>query len=159
MNSVVMLLLKNKGGNMIYIGSDHAGYETKEHIKKFLEKNKLDFKDFSPKTKPGDDYPDSAKKVAKAVAKDKDSKGILICGTGVGMTIAANRIKGARAALLLDDYTTKKARSSNDANIACLRGWHFSKTKAEKQIKLFLKTPFDHKARRQRRIKKLDKLK
>ena len=143
---------------MIYIGSDHAGYETKEYIKNFLEKNKIKYKDFSPKTKQGDDYPDHAKKVAKSVAKDKGSKGILICGTGVGMTIAANRIKGVRSALLLDEYTTKKARSSNDANVACLRGWKFSKPKATKLIKLFLKTPFDKKTRRQRRIKKLKKL-
>jgi|TARA_B100002003_G_C13900091_1_gene438555 ribose 5-phosphate isomerase B len=144
---------------MIYIGSDHAGYETKEYIKKFLEKGKIEFKDFSKKTKPGDDYPDSAKKVARAVVKDKNSKGILVCGTGVGMTIAANRIKGARATLLLDEYTTKKARSSNDANVACFRGWHFSKAKSTKLIKIFLKTPFDNKSRRQRRIKKLDNLK
>jgi|TARA_B100002003_G_C14083491_1_gene521228 ribose 5-phosphate isomerase B len=143
---------------MIYIGSDHAGFKTKEYIKKFLAKSNLDYKDLSPIAKEGDDYPEHAAKVAKAVAKNKNNKGILVCGTGVGMTMAANKIKGARAVLLLDKYTTKKSRTSNDANIACLRGWDFSKRKAANLLDLFLKTPFDKKARRERRIKKLDKL-
>jgi ribose 5-phosphate isomerase B len=143
---------------MIYIGSDHAGFKTKEYIKRFLEKNNLDYKDLSGINKEGDDYPEHAQKVAKAVAKNKNNKGILICGTGVGMTIAANRFKGARAVLLLDKYTTKKSRTSNDANIACLRGWDFNERKAAKLIDLFLKTEFDKKTRRERRIKQLDKI-
>ncbi|MBW2992264.1 ribose 5-phosphate isomerase B [Candidatus Woesearchaeota archaeon] len=141
----------------IIIGADHAGFGMKEYIKKHLKN--FEVVDVSPKTKEGDDYPDYAKKVAKKVARNKDSKGILICGTGVGMCIAANRFKGIRAALVLDEFTAKKSRSSNDANIACLRGWNFSKEKALRLVKLFLKTPFDNKARRNRRVKKLDRLK
>jgi ribose 5-phosphate isomerase B len=140
----------------LIIGADHAGYEMKEYIKKQLKD--MDIKDVSEKVKEGDDYPDHVKRLVKELKKDKKAKGILVCGTGVGVCIAANRFRGIRAALLFNEHITKKARTSNDANVACFSGWNFSKEKAVKLAKLFLKTQFDNKKRRQRRIKKLDKL-
>ena len=140
---------------MIYLGSDHAGFKTKEVIKKYLEKNKIRFTDLSSKFVDGDDYPDHAKKVAKKVAKDKKSKGILVCGSGTGMTIAANRIKGVRAALAYDKYSAVMARKDNDTNIIALRGRNFPAKKAVDLVKLWLKTPFTGKSRHKKRIKKL----
>jgi ribose 5-phosphate isomerase B len=144
---------------MIFIGADHAGYQTKEHIKKFLDKNKIRYKDFgSSSPKKPDDYPDYAKKVAKSVAKDKNSKGILICGTGTGMVMAANKIKGARAALVYDNYTAVKSREDNDANIIALRGRGFSREKAKILVKIWLKTKFSNKPRHKRRIQKINRM-
>lgn len=140
---------------MIFIGADHAGFATKEYLKKFLDKNKIGYKDLSPKLKDGDDYPDHAKKVAKEVAKNKNNKGILICGTGTGMVIAANKVKGIRAALVYDTYSAKKSREDNDANIITLRGRGFSKRRAAKLTKLFLNTHFSNIPKHKRRIRKL----
>ena len=104
---------------MIYLGADHAGYELKEFLKKHLDKKKLKYKDLGALKKvQGDDYPDYAFKVAKKVAKEK-AKGILVCGTGVGVCMAANRIKGARAALVHDAKYAKatlKKRQSRDSS-------------------------------------------
>lgn len=113
---------------MIYIGADHAGYLTKEHIKKFLDKKKMQYIDVGTgKPKKSDDYPDYAKAVARQVARG--NQGILICGTGTGMVMAANKVRGVRAALVYDKYTAVKSREDNDANIIALRGRGFSKRK------------------------------
>ena len=140
---------------MIAIGSDHAGYATKEHIRKFLEKNNIEYIDVSKVSRLHDDYPDYAKKVSKIVIKDKKNRGILVCGTGTGMVMAANKVKGIRAALVYDRYTAVKAREDNDANVMALRGRGFSKVKALSLAKIWLKTPFSNKDRHKRRIKKL----
>lgn len=139
---------------MIYIASDHAGYELKEYLKKYFDREKIEYKDLGTNSKEKVDYPDYAKKVALKVKKSKQ-KGILICGTGTGMCIAANRIKGIRAALIYDEYSAKKSRQDNDANIACLRGRKFSKEKAKYIVNVWLKTNFSNKIRYKRRIKKL----
>jgi len=143
----------------IILAADHAGFKMKEFIKKQLIKKKLDFVDVSPVLKDGDDYPDHVKKAVKEIIKKKDNVGVFACGTGVGVNIAANKHKGIRSALLTDNYTAKKSRTSNNANVACLRGWNLSREKAWKYVQTFLKTPFDKQKRRVRRIKKLDKLK
>lgn len=140
---------------MIYLGADHAGYKTKEEIKKYLEKNKIKFKDLSPNYDEKDDYPDHAKRVALKVVKEKGAKGILVCGSGTGMTIAANRFKGIRAALAYDKYSAIMARKDNDTNIITLRGRNFSSKKTIRLVELWLKTPFSREQRHKKRIKKL----
>ena len=145
---------------MLYIGADHAGYLTKEHIKKFLNKNKIPYIDIGTnKPKKSDDYPDYAKSVARQVSKSHENKGILICGTGTGMVMAANKVKGARAALAYDKYTAVKSRENNDANILALRGTGFPKKKAVELMKVWLKTEFNGKERHKRRIAKISRIK
>lgn len=144
---------------MIYIGSDHAGYETKEYIKKILDKKKLKYKDLGPDT--GDksvDYPDYAKAVAKAVVKGKSNRGILVCGSGTGMAMAANKIKNARAAMVYDKYSAVMSRKDNDSNIITLRGRGFSKQRCAELVKVWLATPFTGLARHKKRVKKLNTL-
>ena len=139
---------------MIYLGADHAGWKIKESVRMFLEKNKIKYKDFSPRLILDDDYPDYAKQVAKAVVKNK-GKGILVCGTGTGMVMSANKIKGVRAALVYDIYTAIKSREDNDANIIALRGRYFSRLTAKALIKKWLNTKFSNLARHKRRLKKI----
>ena len=149
-----------KGVKMIYIGADHAGYTTKETIKKFLEKQKTPYIDVGTnKPKKSDDYPTYAKAVARQVANNIDNKGILICGTGTGMVMAANKISKVRAALVYDNYTAIKSREDNDANIIALRGQGFSKEKAKELVKIWLKTPFSNKVRHKRRLVKISRIK
>lgn len=146
---------------MIYIGADHAGFPLKEKIKQFLEKKKLSFQDLSKRYNAKDDYPDITKRVALAVKKNNqvvENVGILVCGTGIGIDIAANRFKGIRAAPVYDEYTAVQSRTHNDANIICLRGRKFPAKYALKLVDLFLKTPFSGEQRHKRRIKKLDTL-
>ena len=140
---------------MLYLGADHAGFKTKEAIKKFLEKNNIKYKDMSLKFVHGDDYPDAAKAVAKEVVKNKNNKGILVCGSGIGMTIAANKVKGTRAAYVHDLYSAIKSREHNNANIIALRGRYFSRTNAKALVKKWLNTPFNNLPRHKRRVAKL----
>lgn len=102
---------------MIAIGSDHGGFNLKKKLIDYLEKNKLAYKDFGTYTCEACDYPDIAVAVAEEVAAGRFDKGILICGTGIGMSIAANKIKGIRAALCHDVFSAKATRRHNDANI------------------------------------------
>jgi ribose 5-phosphate isomerase B len=150
----------------IVIGSDHGGYETKQAIIASLSKQGytlVDVGGFDP-AQP-DDYPDFAVQVGKAVASDAPTgaaagkpaptMGVLICGSGTGMAIAANKVKGIRAAVIYDDYSAKMARMDNDANIACLRGRGFSAKKDLALVHTFLTTPFSGIDRHKRRIKKI----
>jgi ribose 5-phosphate isomerase B len=139
----------------IHIASDHAGYETKEKLKKFLEKNKIETIDYGTFDKNPADYPEKAEKVAKAVAKEKKSLGILICGTGIGMSIAANKIKGIRAANPFDKFTAKAAREHNHANIICLGGRTYKPKKAEEILKAFLSAKPSKEKRHLKRIKQI----
>ena len=144
-------------GEKLFLGADHAGFAAKEKIKFYLERKKINYKDLSPKYSAGDDYPDHAFKVAKKVKQNKNHKGILICGSGVGMAMAANKIKGIRAVAAYDAYTAKMSRFHNDANILALRARIFTLPKTEEIISLWLKTRFSNATRHKRRIKKLDK--
>ncbi|MDA3855226.1 MAG: ribose 5-phosphate isomerase B [Candidatus Woesearchaeota archaeon] len=142
----------------IYIGSDHAGFKSKEKIKKILTKLNYEYVDMGPNNDERSvDYPLFAAKVAKAVLKN-ESKGILICGSGTGMQIAANKIKGIRAAFSYDSYSAKMARQDNDANILTLRGRKFPSLKYKSIVKAFLETKFSGEERHQRRIEQLSKL-
>jgi ribose 5-phosphate isomerase B len=144
----------------IYIASDHAGVDAKEEVKKIIAgMNEKDFEaiDLGPKTTKSVDYPDYAKMVCRGVIEDKDkSLGILICGTGTGMTIAANKIKGIRAALGIDEYSAMMARAHNNANVLTLRAREFDKSKYKDIVRAFLLTQFSNEIRHIRRITKLE---
>ncbi len=142
----------------IFIGSDHAGYETKEYLKKKLEKMGNKIIDYGTFSKEQSDYPDYAKKVAEATVKDKKSIGVLVCGTGIGMNITANKIKGIKAANPFNEYTAKLAREHNHANIVCLGGRTYDKKTAWKIMHAFLKAKPSKEKRHARRIKKIEEI-
>jgi ribose 5-phosphate isomerase B len=137
----------------IYIASDHAGFKLKSSIlSKFAKKKKLI--DLGPNSSISVDYPDYAKKLSKKIASNKGSLGILICGSGMGMAITANKIKNVRAALCYSNKNTKLSRLHNNANIITLGERLISKNKAINLIKIFLRTKFEG-GRHLRRIKKM----
>ena len=141
-----------------YIGSDHAGFKTKESLQKFLEKKGIQTLDLGTHDEESVDYPDYAEKVAKKVAKDKGSFGLLICGTGIGMSIAANKVKGIRAANPFDTKTATLARAHNNANIICLSGREYKAEFAKKILNAFLNAKPSKLARHKNRVKKIAKL-
>ena len=138
----------------IFISSDHAGYKLKEQIKLHLLKKKISFKDLGPYNEERVDYPDFAHKVAKKVKTNKNNFGILVCGSGMGMNIAANRHKNIRAAQCFNLKSTKLSRLHNDANIITLGSRLITKKNALKFVSVFLNTKFDG-GRHLRRIKKI----
>ena len=138
----------------IFISSDHAGFRLKEALKTYLKRKKLDFQDFGPKNDNSVDYPDYAHKVAKKVRLSKKNVGILICGSGTGMNIAANKHKNIRAAQCFNLKSTKLSRLHNDANIITLGSRLITKKNALKFISVFLNTKFDG-GRHLRRVKKI----
>ena len=107
---------------MIAIGSDHGGFELKNHVVKYLEDKGYEVKDYGVYSEDSVDYPDCAKPVCEAVLDGTAEKGILFCGTGIGISIAANKFKGIRAALCGDVYSAAMAKQHNDANVICLGG-------------------------------------
>jgi len=139
----------------IYIGSDHAGFSAKEEIKSILEKISISYVDIGPSSDKRVDYPDFAKKVCDKVLKDKESFGILICGSGTGMQIAANKIKGIRAAFCYDEYSAKMTKNDNNANVLTLRSREFDHKKYKKIIQTFLETKFSGEERHKKRIEKI----
>lgn len=139
----------------IYLGADHAGYRLKEKVKARLIADGHRVRDLSPTFKDGDDYPVPARAVATRVAKNKGSRGVLVCGSGVGMAIGANRVKGIRAFDAFDEKTVKLAREHNDANVIALSGWHLNASKAEKLLGIFFKTRSSSASRHRRRVKQL----
>ena len=137
--------------NRIYIASDHAGFELKEEI---LRANRDLLLDLGTKNKDRVDYPDFALSLVESVKKDKESKGILICGTGNGMAIAANRHKNIRAGLVFNAEITKLIRQHNDANVLVLPGRFIDIQEALKCVDIFLTTNFEQ-GRHKRRIQKI----
>ena len=138
----------------IAIGSDHAGFELKEQIKNILLERHATITDVGATTEESVDYPDFGFKVAELVSGGEVEKGILICGTGVGMSIVANKVKGVRAALAFDLYTAIQSRRHLDANILVLGGRVTGKGLAEEIVKSWLDTPFEG-GRHQKRIDKI----
>ena len=124
---------------MIAIGADHAGFLAKEKLKKHLKV----LKDFGTQSEESCDYPLIAKAVAQEVAEGKSEKGILICGSGIGMCIVANKVKGIRAAVCNDVNTAKLSRSHNDANVLCIGARIVTSEEIEKIVDTFLSTPFE----------------
>lgn len=143
------------GIKKLYLGADHAGFAVKEKLKKYFKEKKISFEDLGTYSLDSVDYPDYAIAVAKKISKDKNTKGILICGTGTGMAIAANKVKGIRAVAAYDNYSAKMSRNDNDANVLALRGRFFPFDKIERIVSIWLKTPFSQKPRHKRRINKI----
>jgi ribose 5-phosphate isomerase B len=144
---------------MLYIGADHRGYNLKEEIKKFLEEKKIKFNDLGNlKYDQNDDYPDFAKKVALEISSDDKNKGILICGSGIGMSIAANKVKGVRAGLCLSSYMAKEAKKAIDINILCLAADLTDPNTAKNIVRDWLETNFKKEERYLRRVKKINQL-
>lgn len=137
----------------IAIASDHAGFRLKEEIKNFL-KEEHNIKDFGTYSEESCDYPDYTKKAAIEVAKGKFKRGIIICGTGIGASIVANKIPGIRAALCSEPLSCRFARSHNDANILCLGARMIGIEMAKEIVKVFLETEFSG-GRHKKRIRKI----
>ena len=143
---------------MIAIGSDHAGFEYKEKLKKLLDEIGESYQDFGTTTPDSVDYPDIAHLVSKLVASGKCLPGILICGTGIGMSIVANKHKGIRAAACESSASAKLSREHNDANILCFGARIVSWETAAEIVKMFLLTPFSGCERHMYRIEKIHSL-
>ena len=140
---------------MIAIGSDHAGFEFKKRICKLLDDLGEKYIDFGTLNQESCDYPDYAKLVANSIIEKKSDKGILICGSGIGMSIAANRYKGIRAALCWSEEITKASRSHNDSNVLVLGERFTPWIEVEKIVKVWLQTDFEG-GRHINRINKID---
>lgn len=137
---------------MIGLGSDQAGYALKQEIIQYLEKEGLEYKDYGSYDEQPCDYPVYGKKVAEAVAAGECKKGILICGTGIGISISANKVKGIRAALCSDCFSAEATRLHNDANIVAMGARVVGPGLAVKIVDTFLNTPFSGEERHKRRI-------
>ena len=138
----------------IVIASDHAGYSLKEYVKKFLNRKKIQIKDVGANSNEKVDYPDYAHKLSKVIKKNRNSIGVLICGSGQGMIMAANKHKNIRAALCYNVKSTKLSRLHNDANVITLGSRLISKKNALKYLNIFLKTKFEG-GRHKKRIMKI----
>lgn len=141
---------------MIAIGCDHGGFDLKKEIMEHLEGRKISFKDYGTYTKDSCDYPVYARKVADAVLSGECEFGILICGTGIGISIAANKISGIRAALCHDTFSAEATRSHNDANILAMGARVIGPGLALKIVDTFLDTPFSQDERHIRRIRLIE---
>jgi ribose 5-phosphate isomerase B len=126
-----------------YIATDHAGYNIKDFVKEVVVNLGHEIIDLGPHSSDRVDYPDFAKKCANAVVEDEGSFGILICGTGIGISISANKVPGIRAALCHDHYTAKLTRQHNDANILCFGERVVGKGVIEEMIEAFANTAFE----------------
>jgi ribose 5-phosphate isomerase B len=141
---------------MIALGCDHGGYELKLEIKKYLDSKGIEYVDYGCDSTASVDYPVYAKKVAHAILDGTCEKGILICGTGIGISITANKIPGIRAAVCTDCFTAQATREHNDANILALGGRVVGVGLAEKIVETFLNTPFSGDERHLRRIAQIE---
>ena len=141
----------------IAIGSDHAGFQMKEAIRRRLSEEKdLEIRDFGTFSEESCDYPEFAHAVAHAVADGEADRGILVCGTGIGMSMAANKVKGIRAAVVGDAFSAQATRDHNDANILCLGARVLDQESADQFVDIFLSTPFSNGTNHVRRISKLE---
>lgn len=138
----------------IAIGSDHGGYSLKELIKEDLQKKGFDIKDFGTDSEASCDYPEFAQEVGEAVASGEYQRGILICGTGIGISIAANKIPGIRCALVGDCFSAKATRQHNDTNVLALGGRVVGPGLALEIVDIWLNTEYEG-GRHQRRIDKI----
>ena len=139
----------------LVIGSDHGGYALKEDIKKTLSSMGMEFDDCGVRDESSVDYPEIARKLCNAIIDGKYDRGILLCGTGIGVSIVANRIKGIRAALCGDVFSAKMSREHNDANVLCLGGRVTGPGLADMIVRTWLDTPFGG-GRHLRRIEMID---
>ena len=128
---------------MIALGSDHGGYLLKEELKKHLEEKGVEFKDFGTDSTASCDYPVYAEKVCRAIQSGECEKGILICGTGIGMSMCANKCKGIRAAVCGDHFSAEFTRKHNDANVLCMGARTIGPGVALQIADIFLTTEFE----------------
>ncbi len=138
----------------VAIGCDHAGVSMKSEIVPVLDELSIEWEDFGTKDEESVDYPDFGEKVSEAVSKGNVDRGILICGTGIGMSIVANKVSGIRAALCQEDYSAKMSRLHNDANVLVLPGRIIDKERATEIVKTWFTTDFEG-GRHQRRLDKI----
>lgn len=128
---------------MLAIGADHGGYKLKEEIKKYLEEKEIEYKDFGTYSEERVDYPDIAKEVSKAVQTKKCDKGILICRSGYGMSMVANKFKGVRSTPCFEETAAKFSRMHNDANVLALGADYVTTSKAIQIVRMWLATEFE----------------
>lgn len=140
---------------IISVGSDHAGFELKEHIKKYLEQKNFEVIDEGTHSTESVDYPDYGKAVGMRVASGEADFGIVVCGSGIGISIAANKVDGIRCALVSEPLSAELSRRHNDANVLAMGGRLIGKQMAEKIVDVFLNTEFEG-GRHERRVKKLN---
>lgn len=150
------MLNDTRGMAMIAIGCDHGGYRLKKEIMAHLQAQGISCRDFGCDSTDPVDYPEYAKLVAHAVADGKCEKGILICGTGIGVSITANKVHGIRAALCADCFSAKATRQHNDANIVTIGARVTGPGLALMIVDVFLSTPFSNEDRHLRRIRQIE---
>lgn len=143
---------------IIGLGADHAGYHLKNIVRSYLQQQGITVRDFGTHTDSPCDYPDFALMVANSVAQGECDLGILICGTGVGMSISANKVKGIRAAHAQDTVTARLSRQHNDANVLCMGGRIIGAELAMDIVNAFLNASFTNEERHVRRVHKVKML-
>lgn len=143
---------------MIALGCDHAGLGLKLEVIKYLEDNKIEYKDFGTYSDKSVDYPDFAEKVCLAITGGTCETGLLFCGTGIGVSIAANKFHGIRAAACSENYSVKYTRLHNDANVLCLGGRVIGPGLAVELVDIFLNTPFSNGENHLRRLNKIKQI-
>jgi ribose 5-phosphate isomerase B len=141
----------------IAIGSDHAGFTLRELLKSYLQSQGHEILDFGCDSEERCDYPDYGYKAVKAVSEKKAERGVLVCGSGIGICMVANRVKGIRAAVLRIEEDARLSREHNDANVACFGGRLSQPKEAKNLLDIFLKTPFEG-GRHTARLAKIEKL-
>ena len=143
---------------MIAIASDHGGFELKEAVKKHLEKRGLEYKDFGTHDTNSCDYPDFGQPAAEAVGSGECDRGIVICTTGIGISMVANKIKGVRCALCSEKTTARLTREHNDANMLAMGGGMIGTLQALEIVDTFLDTPFSEEEKHRRRVAKINNI-
>ena len=141
---------------MIALGCDHGGFGLMQEVKKHLEERGFEYKDFGCYSEESVDYPIYGRKAAEAVASGECERGIIICGTGIGISITANKVKGIRAALCHDCFSAQATREHNDANMLAMGGGMIGEVQALEIVDTFLDTPFSEMEKHSRRIKKIE---
>jgi len=144
-----------KMGRPLVVASDHAGFELKEKLKTALDRLGVPYTDAGVHSTDSADYPDYARKVAEAVSRGEADRGLLVCGSGQGMAMTANRYRGVRAAVPFNEETARLSREHNDANVLALGGRTLDHALAERILEVWLRTPFAA-GRHERRVRKMD---
>ncbi len=138
------------------LGADHGGFDLKEHLRKTLDRLDIPYEDLSPEVVEGDDYPLAAQRVARHLTQGRDQLGLLVCRSGIGMDMAANRFRGVRAAVIRSAAEARLAREHNHANVLVLGSDLTTPSQADQILKTWLETPGSHAQRHVRRIHQLD---
>ena len=141
----------------LVVGCDHGGFRLKQRLIPFLKKKGFSVKDVGTFSQESMDYPDTAYKVARSISKHKEGRGLLICKSGIGNCIVANKVRGVRAALCYNAKAARLSRQHNDANVLVLGSLFVNEDRAKKIIDVWLKTPFER-GRHLRRVRKIERI-